>query len=104
MEVETTDGTACCIMLGVIGPPGLALFLGWETVGLCLRFCVNFTPYSFLCISAKPSSRKLGPQSHGEGVVLTSRAMRQIYILLKCLGCHPVNGSKAEGSSGSQWT
>lgn len=40
MWAETIDGASRDIMLGEIGPPGLALFLGQETVGLCLGFVI----------------------------------------------------------------
>lgn len=39
MWVETSDWAPRCIMLDVVEPPVLALFLGQETVGLCVGFC-----------------------------------------------------------------
>lgn len=38
-----------------------------------------------------------------QGVVLTSEAMRQVSILLRCLGWHQMNCWKAKWSSGSWW-
>lgn len=40
MWAERIDWASHHIMLGVLGLPGLALFLGQETVGLCLGLVV----------------------------------------------------------------
>ena len=39
MWVEASDLTPCYIVLRVTGPPVWTLFLGQETLGLCLGFC-----------------------------------------------------------------
>lgn len=92
MSIEASDLAPCYIVLGVTRPPVWTLFLGqrrWDSVWACGSLkpeavVTHFTSHSFLCILAKSSWQKLGPQSHSGGGL---NFWKTFYILLRCLGC-----------------
>lgn len=95
MWVEASDLTPRNIVLGVTGPPVWTLFLGQETMGLCLEFCgsleargCDYTLYLsqfplYLCKVFLAETRSSVTQW---GVVLISEAMKRSTSSLDVLG------------------